>query len=379
MGHALPTHFAPAELATPDELSRQRRALAELPFLRAVLDAVPGPLAVLNAQRQVVLANRALAELLGLEDPSRGLGLRPGQLLGCVRAGEADCGCGATQFCRACGAARAVVASQGGVAETSECRVLRQDAAALDLRVSAVPLRVGGEGFTVFSLADIGHEKRRHALERVFFHDVLNTAGNLKTLAQVLEGAGAEEVLRYRPLLARIADELLTQIREQKDLAAAEADDLAVTPGPLDASRLVAEVADLYRARRGGAVPIRAQDGHGAVPLVSDESLLKRVLGNMVKNALEASGAGDTVTVGCAPEDGGVRFWVHNPGAMAPDVQLQIFQRSFSTKGPGRGLGTYSMRLLAERYLGGRVSFRSSPEEGTVFEVWCPAQLTSGS
>jgi CheY-like chemotaxis protein len=54
------------------------------------------------------------------------------------------------------------------------------------------------------------------------------------------------------------------------------------------------------------------------------------------------------------------------------DVQLQIFQRSFSTKGSGRGLGTYSIKLLAERYSKGRVSFATSPEEGTVFSAACP-------
>ena len=51
---------------------------------------------------------------------------------------------------------------------------------------------------------------------------------------------------------------------------------------------------------------------------------------------------------------------------------MKIFQRSFSTKGEGRGLGTYSMKLLTERYLGGRVSFTTSADEGTIFKVALP-------
>ena len=47
--------------------------------------------------------------------------------------------------------------------------------------------------------------------------------------------------------------------------------------------------------------------------------------------------------------------------------RLQVFQRSFSTKGSGRGLGTYSMRLLTEHYLRGSVGFTSSAAEGTTF------------
>jgi signal transduction histidine kinase len=47
-----------------------------------------------------------------------------------------------------------------------------------------------------------------------------------------------------------------------------------------------------------------------------------------------------------------------------------VFQRSFTTKsGTGHGLGTYGMRLLGERYLGGRVSFVTSAEGGTVFSM----------
>jgi len=56
-------------------------------------------------------------------------------------------------------------------------------------------------------------------------------------------------------------------------------------------------------------------------------------------------------------------------------VQLQVFNRSFSTKGTGRGLGTYSVKLLTERCLKGRVGFTSALGEGTVFQVTLPPKL----
>ena len=96
------------------------------------------------------------------------------------------------------------------------------------------------------------------------------------------------------------------------------------------------------------------------VTLISDRALLWRVLGNMLKNALEASQPGETVTLGCRSGSGQVELWVHNPGEIPEEVRLQIFQRSFSTKGAGRGLGTYSIKLLGERYLRGKVSFITS-------------------
>jgi sensor histidine kinase regulating citrate/malate metabolism len=58
---------------------------------------------------------------------------------------------------------------------------------------------------------------------------------------------------------------------------------------------------------------------------------------------------------------------------MPRKVRNQIFKRSFSTKGEDRGLGTYSILLLTERYLGGTVAFTSKVEDGTRFWIDIPA------
>ena len=111
------------------------------------------------------------------------------------------------------------------------------------------------------------------------------------------------------------------------------------------------------------------------LPLVSDRTLVNRVLGNMVKNALEAIEPGQRVLLGCTGSTDAVEFWVQNPGIMPREVQLQVFQRSFSTKGRGRGLGTYSIKLLTEHYLNGKAWFTTSIDEGTTFVIRLPAAL----
>jgi sensor histidine kinase regulating citrate/malate metabolism len=79
------------------------------------------------------------------------------------------------------------------------------------------------------------------------------------------------------------------------------------------------------------------------------------------------------VTVGCQERAEQVVFSVHNATVMPADVQSQVFQRSFSTKAKtGRGIGTHSMRLFGERYLGGRVGFTSREPEGTLFTITLP-------
>jgi signal transduction histidine kinase len=113
-------------------------------------------------------------------------------------------------------------------------------------------------------------------------------------------------------------------------------------------------------------------DDFKEVEFISDPVLLRRVIGNIVKNALEACRDNETVRIGCRENGNNVEFMVHNPGAIPHDVRLQIFQRSFSTKGEGRGIGTYSVKMFTEKYLGGKVDFSSSKETGTVFKVILP-------
>jgi sensor histidine kinase regulating citrate/malate metabolism len=95
----------------------------------------------------------------------------------------------------------------------------------------------------------------------------------------------------------------------------------------------------------------------------------------MLKNALEATSEEENVTLGARRDSDQVEFWVNNPAFMPRDVQLQVFKRSFSTKGPGRGIGTYSIRLLVSRYLRGSVDFESSQAQGTTFRVRLPRDL----
>ena len=116
-----------------------------------------------------------------------------------------------------------------------------------------------------------------------------------------------------------------------------------------------------------------------ATEFFTDQRLLHRILINMTKNAIEASPAEAVVRIGCEQDGNDLEFWAHNQSCMPEQVQRQIFQRSFSTKGPGRGLGTYSIQLLGERYLKGRVSFTSSPEKGTTFRFRCPCTIETAS
>jgi signal transduction histidine kinase len=176
-------------------------------------------------------------------------------------------------------------------------------------------------------------------------------------------------------MLSEGLDRLLDEISSQKDLLAAESHELACHPSwlsALDVTRAVARIHAGHPVARGREV-VANEDG-GEIALLTDPAILGRALGNMVKNALEASPEGSVVSIGYMLDPMGVRFFVHNPGVMPRRIQLKVFSRSFSTKGEGRGLGTYSIKLLTERYLKGEVGFSSTEEDGTTFYIRLPLE-----
>ncbi len=376
----VPTEFASGERASHQEIARQARLFTGRKLLGMLPDLMPCVLMVLNEQRQIVFANRQAADLLPPEHRGRDiLGLRPGEALGCTHGSESEGGCGTTEFCGLCGAVNAILASQNGQADVRECRIIRRhNGEALELRIWTTPVEVEGERFTICAALDISHEKRRQALEHIFLHDIYNVAYGLSWYADFLRKGTPDKVEEYADTIKRLCGELIDEIDAQRILLRAEAGELTLKPEPIPSLRVLRDTVELYtRHPVSQDRSLHLDENAADVPVVSDKTLLTRVLCNLVKNALEACRARETVTLGCTASNGMVEFWVHNPGLIPRDVQLQIFQRSFSTKGRGRGLGTYSIKLLTEQYLKGQVSFTSTPDSGTIFTVHCPLKPNS--
>ena len=377
MNKKLPTQYAPAERASSEEIRAQNLAFQGNTLVDQFINATPDLLLVLNADRQMVFASQSTYQFANIETSEDALGLRPGELFGCAHAFESNGGCGTTEFCRMCGAVNAILAAQQGSANTQECRIsLRNGVDALDLRVNAAPIQVQGQNFTLFAVTDISNEKRRRALERIFFHDILNTAGGLQGFAALLKDATPIEVEEYKEAIYDISQTLVEAIQSQKELVSAENGELVVHPEVFDPYELAQEVIAIYKYHEVAAGrQLTITEGQPGQQMSSDKTLLKRVLGNLVKNALEASKPQDQIAIGFRINGQSIEFHVHNPGFIPRSVQLQLFQRSFSTKGAGRGLGTYSVRLLTHRYLHGSINWQTSELEGTTFLANYPLHL----
>jgi signal transduction histidine kinase len=352
-------------------------ALSGHPVVRALLDAADASVVVLNRQWQIVFGSPTLLADLGVEGLDLIKGMRPGQALRCVRAGTLG-GCGTSPQCAHCGVLLAVLESQGtgGPAER-EClmTVRRGDVMeGIELRVRALQITVGHESFTVLGLRDISAEKRREALERVFLHDVANTLSPLVTWSELLTRAPDRDPGEVARRIAMLARRVQRDVEDQRVLLQAEKGTLALNRAPVHPQAILTAAASILEGdpvAAGRRIEIVPCDRLGV--LLTDESLLVRVLVNMLKNALEATPSEGRVSAWAVETADGYQFHVWNAGAIASEAALQIFNRSFSTKSErGRGLGTFSMKLFGERYLGGTVGFSSNERDGTTFSIRLP-------
>lgn len=374
------TDFAPAGRLPRELVEEQVKLLASSEMFKEAMDAVPDIILVLNTCRQAVFANKVICALLNGKDKKEVFGFRPGEIFGCQNAERGKSGCGTADFCRECGAVQAIMTAFSGISEMKECRISRLNTnEALDVRVLATPFKYGGQEFVICAISDISHEKRRRVLERIFFHDILNTAGGIESLLSIITEDSCNEEEKQM-LLTSVKDasrNLMDEIDAQKQLLAAENNELCSSKALLESRFMLMQLEQFYK-RHEIAVnkKIIISPSAESVHFYSDPTILKRILGNMVKNALESSLREEEIILDCRRSymSASLIFSVHNKAVIPEEVKRQIFCRSFSTKGVGRGLGTYSMKLLGEHYLNGKVSMESESGKGTTFSIALPLE-----
>lgn len=368
------TKFAPPERSSPDSILQSHLKLNSVTFLNDIFCSLSYVFCILDENRQIVFTNDTLLAKFGIESAQQVLGKRFGEAISCRYSFEEEGGCGTSEHCRYCGATNTILkCQQTRLKSSGECRIrVKTDIVEsfLDVEVTATPFVHEDVTYTIFSLIDISERKRRAIIEKIFFHDIMNVAGGLRGFFDIFNLLDEEDREKYLQMGASLSQQIVDEIDAQRQLIQAEHRELKVQQQSIESLTFIRQLADdlqFLDVAKGKNIVVDKDSTN--VSFESDPVLLRRVLNNMVKNALEASTDGETVTLAVKKEDEKLKFSVHNTKFITRDIEMQVFMRTFSTKGPQRGLGTYSMKILGEQSLGGTVDFTTSETEGTTFFI----------
>ncbi|NQT93877.1 MAG: HAMP domain-containing histidine kinase [Lentisphaerae bacterium] len=377
------TYFAPPERDGHEKVLQSIDLISRNPLIDTLLQSVGGLLAVLNEHRQILAVNNALLEALEVENADDLFGLRPGEAIQCVHAHDMADGCGTSKYCATCGAAVALVTSlsvDGPVERDCAATIMRKGREEdIYLRVRAHGVTIDEHRFTMLFLQDMTENQRRATLERVFFHDINNLLAGLVGDAETMQAEGEGFQSERAKRMLRLAMRLAKEIEIHSAILRVEGARIMLMPESMSAVDVSKEINEIFANHRAAKKKqFLISPSNPDVQFVTDRSLLIRVLANAVTNALEATAEAGAVRFWHEIAEDGVTFCVWNDKEIPESVALRIFQKSFTTKEtPGRGIGTYVMKLLTEEYLGGTVDFTTSEPDGTVFRVHVPAKPAS--
>ena len=324
-------------------------------FFAAIVDSFDELVVVVDPGHQVVAANRALVTRAGANDVADLIGQSLEGVFAAMPGAEVDAG--------------SEVAAR--VARVPLHGELCWSAEDLELEIRAKRIEVARRSYIILFISDRGPAQRVDLLERTFVHDLINTISGLVGWSRLLE-VNRDSAPQASARIAALTRRLLDQVSAQRALSADPAPHLvereAVAPDQILAA--LDEVFAKHEATTGKRLELAARE---LVTIETNPTLLLRVLTNMVVNALEASAAGEVVRVEFLSRAGQPTFTVHNSAVIPETIAAQIFRRSCSTKSAARGLGTQSIKLLGERYLGGTVAVTSDEARGTTFSLVLPA------
>jgi PAS domain S-box-containing protein len=221
----------------------------------------------------------------------------------------------------------------------------------------------------------------REEVERIGRHDLKTPLNSILAVPRLLrEGRElTSEELDLVNIVERAGYRILNLVNLSLDLFKMEQGTYRFEPRPVDLLDVVNKVmVDIVSHAESKNVLIRTlvngrgSSVQGPVYAWGDELLCYSMLGNLVKNAIEASPEGGTVTVGVEGPRDVVMVRIHNAGAVPEAIREKFFEKYASAgKSEGTGLGTYSARLMA-RTQSGDISMRTSDEAGTTVAVWLP-------
>ncbi len=358
--------------ATLNEIESQANEIIDNAIVRTLAEYTSDFVGILNICRQFIFGNDKFFKM----DTNKILGMRPGEVFNCIHHQDSEYGCGSGVACKYCDAVNTVAgAITSNTPKESEGRIQVgniENPTTMNVKVKAVPIEWKKQQFIMLFIQDIGEQKLAELIERTFFHDVLNSAQNLYSILK-LSTLHSDRLDNSQDLAGLNLNDIIEQVKYFQKIRNAENGDIVDENKEIDVQEELKRIVNSIKSYAIANNIKLHYISSISIKIRTDLVVFRRIIINMLKNAIEAEKCNSIVEIETKRRENRILIRVKNPYVIPNQVQAQIFQRAYSTKGTGRGIGTYGMRLLAESYLSGKVNFKSDVEAGTVFTLELPS------
>jgi len=249
------------------------------------------------------------------------------------------------------------------------------------LQVRAVPLADVEVALLVRDITRLRHlETVRQQFVANLSHEIRTPLSGLDLAAQTLSAQlpASGDTRLFIDRITQEAERLADIVFNLNQLAALDAEGIAVERQHFSVDELVRALIDRYQVRAGASkLVLRAEIETPGRGVLGDRAKTDQALQNIVDNALKFTRAGEVVITASADHDR-VEFTVRDTGPGIPPRDLpRVFERFYKvdrSRGglPGSGLGLSIARHLVELQ-GGTIEAESTPGAGTVIRLRLPA------
>ncbi|MEZ4224188.1 MAG: ATP-binding protein [Polyangiaceae bacterium] len=223
-------------------------------------------------------------------------------------------------------------------------------------------------------------EKRAEQAERMaalgrlaagLAHEIRNPLGAIAGSISLLETSSAlgDEDRVLCAIVQREAARLNDLVTDMMDLTRPRAPQRTA----VDIAQIAREVVELSRASGRGLTDVDVQyAGEDSVTVDADSAQMRQLVWNLVRNAVQASRAGDVVKVGVMREGEGVLLSVKDDGVgIDAEARERIFDAFFTTRSKGTGVGLAVVKRIVDDH-GFAIEVLSEHGRGARFDVHLP-------
>jgi len=233
-------------------------------------------------------------------------------------------------------------------------------------------------------LANMSHEIRTPLTSIIGFAEAIGDR-SASPSATAENGAAddgdGQKVSHFAGLIEKSGRRLLDTLNSVLDFSQLEAGSMSLSPARIDATDEIEETVELFQTRAEEAeVALNVDLPASPLPTYADPEALRRILRNLVSNAIKFTDAGGSVTVRAAEVENGVQIEVEDTGiGIDPEFVPNLFdafkQESTGNKRTheGSGLGLAVAHRLVT-LMDGSIDVDTAKGEGTCFTVQLPQE-----